>query len=225
MWVRRESTTVKQLLPKVPSTSNIFTRSKFGGAGQCDGLEGYLEQAGGNKTKEFKKGLVGNNVPPDVLPAIEKGFNEASQEGTLTGHRVQGVRMTVLDARTYSADSNGIAFRLASIMDFGQDFESANEFVLEPVLKVDFKVPMVFHGSIMSALSKHRGIINNTGSHGDFGFISAEVPPSQMFGYSTELRSMTQGKGEYYMEYLENLGFPDLSQLIKTYQEKVRAGL
>lgn len=218
--------------PRVNYRETITAKAPFkylhkkqsGGAGQFAGLEGYLEPTGDNKTNEFKNGLVGNNVPPDFLPAIEKGFNEALEEGTLTGHRVQGVRMTVLDGRTHSVDSNEIAFRLASIMGFRQAFESAKACVLEPVMKVEVQVPTEFQGSIMSALAKRRGIINNTGSHGDFGSISAEVPLSQMFGYSTELRSMTQGKGEYSMEYLEHRILPDPSQLIETYQEKVRAG-
>lgn len=213
----RETITQKALF-------NYLHKKQSGGAGQFAGLEGYLEPVNDRTSVEFKNGMVGNNVPPDFLPAIEKGFLEALQEGTLTGHRVQGVRMCILDGRTHSVDSNELAFRLASIMGFRQAYEKAKACVLEPVMKVEVEVPIEFQGVVMGGLAKRRGIIVNSGGHSDFGSISAEVPLAQMFGYSTELRSMTQGKGEYSMEYLEHRSLPDASKLIEDYLERKKAG-
>lgn len=206
------------------SNFTYLHKKQSGGSGQFAGLEGYLESIDDNKSVEFKNLLIGNNVPPDFLPAIEKGFHEALREGTLTGHRVQGIRMCIVDGRTHAVDSNELAFRMASIMGFRQAFDNAKPCVLEPVMKVDVEIPTEYQGTVMSGLAKRRGIINNSTGHGDYGSIAAEVPLAQMFGYSTELRSMTQGKGEYTMEYLEHRILPDPSHLIEVFQEKVKAG-
>lgn len=203
---------------------NYLHKKQSGGAGQFAGLEGYLEPIEDRTTVEFKNGLIGNNVPPDFLPAIEKGFREALQEGSLTGHRVQGVRMCVLDGRTHPVDSNELAFRMASIQGFRQAFAKAQGCVLEPVMKVEVEAPIEFQGTIMGGLSKRRGIIMNSSGHSDYGSISAEVPLGEMFGYSTELRSMTQGKGEYAMEYMEHRPLPDYSHLVEAYQERKKEG-
>lgn len=203
---------------------NYLHKKQSGGAGQFAGLEGYLEPIGDKISVEFKNGLVGNNVPPDFLPAIEKGFQEALLEGTFTGHRVQGLRMVILDGRTHPVDSNELAFRMASIQGFRQAFDKAVPKVLEPVMKVEVEVPIEFQGTVMGGLSKRRGVIVNSFGHSDYGSISAEVPLAEMFGYSTELRSMTQGKGEYTMEYLEHRILPDPSSLVDAYQERKRAG-
>lgn len=203
---------------------NYLHKKQSGGAGQFAGLEGYLEPIADNVTTEFKNGLVGNNVPPEFLPAIEKGFQEALQEGAFTGHRVQGLRMVVLDGRTHSVDSNELAFRMASIQGFRQAFDKANPKVLEPVMKVEVEIPIEFQGTVMGGLAKRRGIIVNSFGHSDYGSISAEVPLAEMFGYSTELRSMTQGKGEYTMEYLEHRVLPDPTTLVDAFQERKRAG-
>lgn len=206
------------------ATFNYLHKKQSGGAGQFAGLEGYIEPIGDRRSIEFKNGLVGNNVPPEYLPAIQKGFEEAIQQGTLTGHRVQGVRMCILDGRTHSVDSSELAFRLASIMSFRQGFDKAKPCVLEPVMKVEVEIPVEFQGTVMSGLAKRRGIIVNSSSRADFGSVSAEVPLAQMFGYSTDLRSMTQGKGEFSMEYLEHRVLPDPSNLITAYEEMKQAG-
>lgn len=203
---------------------NYLHKKQSGGAGQFAGLEGYLEPIEDNVSVEFKNGLIGNNVPPDFLPAIEKGFREALLEGTFTGHRVQGLRMVILDGRTHPVDSNELAFRMAAIQGFRQAFDKATPKVLEPVMKVEVEVPIEFQGTVMGGLSKRRGIIVNSFGHSDYGSISAEVPLAEMFGYSTELRSMTQGKGEYTMEYLEHRFLPDPSALVDAFQERKRAG-
>lgn len=203
---------------------NYLHKKQSGGAGQFAGLEGRLEPIADNVSVEFKNSLVGNNVPPDFLPAIEKGFQEALLEGSLSGHRVQGIRMVIVDGRTHPVDSNELAFRMASIQGFRQAFNNASPKVLEPVMKVEVEIPTEYQGTVMGGLSKRRGLIVNSSGHSDYGSISAEVPLAEMFGYSTELRSMTQGKGEFSMEYLEHRYLADSSALVEAYEERKRAG-
>lgn len=209
---------------QVRAPFNYIHKKQTGGAGQFAALEGYLEPTEDGVSVEFKNGLIGNNVSPGFLPAIEKGFREAIAEGALTGHPVQGVRMVILDGKTHPVDSNELAFRMASIQGFRQAFGKANACVLEPIMKVGVEVPSEYQGTIMGGVSKRRGVIVNSSVHSDYGSITAEVPLSQMFGYSTELRSMTQGKGEYTMEFLQHRTLPDPSKLISEYTEKKAAG-
>lgn len=218
--------------PRVNFRETVQQKGKFvyvhkkqsGGAGQFAGVEGYIEPTEDKVSVEFKNALIGNNIPPGFLPAIEKGFREAISEGAMTGHPVQGVRMVIVDGKTHPVDSNELAFRMASIQGFRQAFNKAKPSVLEPYMKVEVEIPGEYQGTIMGGLSKRRGIIINSSVHMDQGSVVAEVPLSQMFGYSTELRSMTQGKGEYTMEYLEHRILSDPSQLVEEYQEKKNAG-
>lgn len=206
------------------ATFNYTHKKQSGGAGQFAALEGYVEPTEDGVSVEFRNGLIGNNVPPGFLPAIEKGFREALEEGSLTGHRVQGVRMVILDGKTHPVDSNELSFRLASIHGFRQAFTKAKAGVLEPIMRVEVEIPTEYQGTIMGGLSKRRGVIVNSSAHSEYGSVVAEVPLSKMFGYSTELRSMTQGKGEYSMEYLQHRILPDPDALIADYKAKKAAG-
>lgn len=218
--------------PRVNYRETVSQRADFsythkkqsGGAGQFAALQGYLEPAEDGVSVEFKNALIGNNVPPGFLPAIEKGFREALAEGALTGHPVQGVRMVVVDGKTHPVDSNELAFRMASIQGFRQAFLKGKAAVLEPIMRVDVEAPNEYQGTLMGGLSKRRGIIVNSTSSGEYGAIESEVPLGQMFGYSTELRSQTQGKGEYTMEYLQHRVLSDAADLMETYREKKAAG-
>lgn len=218
--------------PRVNYRETIQQKAKFmyihkkqsGGAGQYAGLEGYLEPTSDGVSVEFKNAMIGNNVPPGYLPAIEKGFKEALAEGALTGHPIQGVRMTIVDGKTHPVDSSELAFRLASIQGFRQAFAKAKATVLEPIMKVEVEAPNEYQGALMGGLSRRKGMIVNSSSTGDYGSVEAEVPLSQMFGYATELRSSTQGKGEYTMEYLQHRILNDSEELKEAYREKKAAG-
>lgn len=218
--------------PRVNYRETVTQKAKFnythkkqsGGAGQFAALEGYIEPTEDGVSVEFKNALIGNNVPPGFLPAIEKGFREALLEGAMTGHHVQGVRMVIVDGKTHSVDSNELAFRMASIQGFRQSFAKAKPVVLEPVMRVEVEAPNEYQGSLMGGLSKRRGMIVNSTVRGEYGSVESEVPLAQMFGYSTELRSMTQGKGEYSMEYLQHRILADNEELINAYKEKKLAG-
>lgn len=209
---------------QVKANFNYTHKKQSGGAGQFAGLEGYLEPTPDGISVEFKNALIGNNVPPGYLPAIEKGFREALAEGTLTGHPIQGVRMTVVDGRTHPVDSSELAFRSAAIQGFRQAYNKAKAMVLEPIMRVEVEAPNEYQGSIMGGLSRRRGIVVNSTTTGDYGCVQAEVPLAQMFEYSTELRSGTQGKGEHTMEYLQHRVLSDAEDMIAAYKEKKAAG-
>ncbi|KAK4537545.1 hypothetical protein CDCA_CDCA13G3570 [Cyanidium caldarium] len=190
-------------------------RKQSGGAGQYGGVQGYIEPMHAEEAdaatepvdptaNEFVNALVGNNIPPQFLPAIERGFHEAVAEGALTGHRVQGVRMVLQDGKSHPVDSNEIAFRTAALMGFRHAFADAGAVVLEPIMRVAVQAPPEQAGDVIAALTKRRGTIMQSQSDGDAAAIEAEVPLHAMFGYTTELRSLTQGKGEYTMEYVRH---------------------
>lgn len=206
---------------------NYVHKKQSGGSGQFAGVIGDLAPTpGGSKDNVFVNKLVGNNVPPQFLPAIEKGFREACAEGALTGHPVQGVTFTLRDGKAHSVDSNELAFRMASIMGFRQAYGAAGGTVLEPVMRVEVASPSEFQGGVMGGLNRRRAVILASTTHGDDVTIEAEVPLASMFGYSTELRSSTQGKGEYSMELLEHrpASSSEIKVLKEAYEEKKLAG-
>lgn len=200
-------------------------KKQSGGSGQFAGVEGYIEPTEDGST-EFKNGTIGNNIPPGFFSAIEKGFLEAIQEGQLSGHKVQGVRMVITDGRTHPVDSNELAFRMATIQGFRQAFAKANGTILEPVMSVEVQIPGEFQGSVMGSIAKRRGVIASSTPQGEYLSIEAEVPLGEMFGYSTELRSGTQGKGEYSMEFKEHAPAPgsEVGRLQEEYTKKIAEG-
>ncbi|EME32406.1 elongation factor EF-G [Galdieria sulphuraria] len=198
--------------PQVNFRETVTKRTKFdylhkkqtGGAGQYGGVIGYIEPSDDSLNNEFVNRVVGNAIPPNLIPAVEAGFREACERGSLTGHRVQGVRMVLEDGKSHSVDSSELAFRIAAIMAFREAFPRAEPAILEPVMTVEVQVPTEFQGTVMGALNRRRGIIISAVDYGELSVIQAEVPLYEMFGYATELRSMTQGKGDYTMEYKEH---------------------
>lgn len=206
------------------STFNYLHKKQTGGAGQFAGVVGYIEPTEDQKSVEFKKATVGNNITPGFFPAIEKGFHEALEKGALSGHVVQGIRMVITDGKTHPVDSSELAFRMAAILGFRQAYENARPTVLEPIMSVEVQFPVEFQGSVTGALSRRRGVIINALSRGESASIEAEVPLGEMFGYSTELRSITQGKGEYSMEYKEHRPAPgsEVKKLAEAHMERTK---
>ncbi|MEW5307565.1 MAG: hypothetical protein WDW36_009953 [Sanguina aurantia] len=204
--------------PKVSFRETIQTKAVFnylhkkqsGGAGQFGRVMGYieplLEEDGTVAAKgfEFDNDLVGSNIPPEFHSSIEKGFKEAANAGALIGAPVEGVRVVLQDGASHPVDSNELAFRIAAIQAFRQAYAEAEPVILEPVMKVEVTVPGDFQGTVMGDLTRRKGIIMDTSMNGDDALIYAEVPLNNMFGYATILRSNTQGKGEFSMEYAQH---------------------
>ena len=171
--------------------------------------------------------MVGAAISPGFVVAIEKGFREAVQSGALIGHPVQGVRITLTDGASHAVDSSELAFKIAALHAFRQACEAAGPVILEPIMKVEVTVPVEFQGAIVGAVNRRKGVIQSSDQQGDDVIINAEVPLNNMFGYSTELRSMTQGKGEFTMEYLRHSAVTQEAQaeLMKSHGKVGRRGM
>lgn len=208
--------------PQVNFRETITQRAEFdylhkkqtGGQGQYGRVIGYIEPLpeGHEKKFVFQNDMIGQAIPSNFIPAIEKGFIEAINSGSLIGFPVENVRVVLLDGAAHTVDSSELAFKLAALYAFRQCYAGANPTILEPIMNVELKAPVEFQGSVTGDLNKRKGIIVGSGQEGDDCVITAHVPLNNMFGYSTGLRSMTQGKGEFTMEYLRHSSVPKDTQ-------------
>ena len=225
---------VKLGKPKVSFRETLFSnrvdfdywhRKQTGGRGEYARVIGYLEPlpAHLNTTVEFQDKTVGTNVPKNFIPGIKKGFLDICEKGTLTGHRIVGVRMVLLDGAHHEVDSSEWAFYQATQFAMSDCSEDGVWQVLEPIMKVEATGPEEFQGACVSSLSKRNGLITAVDAD-ETGWFTAgcEAPLNQMFGFATELRSLTQGKGEFTMEYARYAPCDSQvqDQLIAQYQQE-----
>jgi len=218
--------------PKVAFRESLLSPCEFdylhkrqsGGLGQFGRVSGVLEPLPPDEyTKvEFSDKTSGTNVPKQFVPAIEKGFRGACERGALTGHKISGIKFVLQDGAHHVVDSCEYSFQLAAEGAIRQVYETGQWIILEPVMSVEVNAPTEYQGTVLSALTKRHAIVTGQDSAHGYFTVYAEVPLNEMFGYSTELRSMTQGKGEYSMEYCKYC--PALpatqDQLVKNYEEE-----
>jgi elongation factor G len=203
---------------------NYTHKKQTGGSGQYGKVVGFIEPLPADAAQhyEFVDDIVGGSIPREFISACDKGFQEAVKEGRLIGFPIVGVRVTINDGASHDVDSSEQAFKTASLMGFREAYEKAGPVVLEPIMKLEVSTPEEFQGSGMGLVNQRRGVILNSQTNEGFAVVDAEVPLSEMFGFSTVLRSATQGKGEFSMEFLKYAPVPRNVQeeMIKKYQEK-----
>ncbi len=222
--------------PKVAFRETITANSDFnythkkqtGGSGQFARVAGFLEPLPSDavETYEFVDDIVGGVIPREYIPACDKGFREAVTEGSLIGQPVVGVRATINDGAEHPVDSSEMAFKVASIAAFREAYMKAKPVILEPIMKLEISAPEEFQGVAIGQINQRRGVIVGATMDAGYVVVEAEVPLSEMFGYSTDLRSVTQGKGEFSMEFLRYSQVPKNVQdeMVKAYQQKRSEG-
>jgi len=221
--------------PQVAYRESISQRAEFsythkkqtGGSGQYAKIIGYIEPLPSDAVQhyEFVDEIVGGSIPREFIPACDKGFQEAIVKGSLIGFPVVGTRVEINDGGFHAVDSSEMAFKTAAIQAFREGYAKAAPQVLEPIMKVEVQSPEEFQGSVIGGLNQRRGVINGTSTNEGFTTIECEVPLSEMFGYSTDLRSATQGKAEFTMEFARYAPVPRMEQekLMAQYKEKKAA--
>ena len=235
--IKREySTDVIVGRPKVAFREAISQRSDFnythkkqtGGSGQFARVGGFIEPLPSDAVEnyEFVDDIVGGVIPREYIPACDKGFKEAILEGTLIGQPVVGIRATINDGATHAVDSSEMAFKTAALFAFREAYEKAKPIILEPIMKLEVSAPEEFQGTVIGQVNQRRGVIMGTDNDMGYVTVEAEVPLSEMFGYSTDLRSVTQGKGEFSMEFKKYQPVPRNIQeeMVKEYQKKRAEG-
>ena len=218
--------------PQVAYRESITTQGEFnythkkqsGGSGQYGRVAGFMEPIT-EKDYEFVDSIKGGAIPNEFIPSCDKGFQKAMKEGSLIGAPIVGVKMTINDGQSHPVDSNDNAFQIAAIGAFREGYAKAKPVILEPVMKVQMTAPTEFQGNLFGLINQRRGVIVDSTDENNSSTVNAEVPLSEMFGFSTILRSSTQGKGEFTMEFLKYGKVPNTiaDELIAKYKAEKEA--
>jgi elongation factor G len=219
--------------PRVAYRETISQRADFnythkkqtGGSGQYGRVAGSIEP-NENKGYVFDDKIVGGAIPREFIPSCDKGFKKCLDKGELIGAPVVDITCSIVDGSSHAVDSSDIAFQLAAIGGFKEAYMKAKPVVLEPIMKVGLEGPAEFNGAMLGTLMQRRGIVIGSSEQDGFAQIEAEVPLSEMFGYSTTLRSATQGKAEFSMEFAKYSVAPTnvTEELVKKYQQEKKNG-
>lgn len=206
-------------LPKIPYRETIKGiadvqgkhKKQSGGHGQYGDVKIKFEpRRDGESELEFVDNVVGGVVPRNYIPAVEKGLRECMDKGVLAGYPVVGLRATLHDGSYHPVDSSEMAFKLATSIAYKKGLEQAKPILLEPILKVEILVPDEYMGDIIGDINKRRGRVLGMEQEGNLQKVNAEVPLSEMFKYSTDLRSMTQARGSFTSEIERYEEVPEL---------------
>ena len=200
-------------------------KKQTGGSGQFGRVAGFMEPSE-EATYEFVNQIKGGAIPTEYIPAVDKGFQSCLTKGLTIGFPVTGIKITVNDGKSHSVDSSELAFTQAAIGSFKQAYMKAVPVILEPVMKVSVESPSEFQGNVMGSINQRRGLIISSTEDGSFTTIEADVPLAEMFGYATVLRSLTQGKAEFTMEFSRYSKVPESlsEELISNLKKKRSKG-
>ncbi|HHS12979.1 MAG TPA: elongation factor G [bacterium] len=200
---------------------NYTHKKQTGGAGQFGRVAGIIEPWHEGDF-EFVNEIKGGVIPAEYIPACRRGFEECLKKGPLTGFSIVGVKITLNDGNYHPVDSSEMAFRQAAISAFRETYSRCKPIILEPVMRLGVEGPTEYQGSILATVNQRRGTVISVMEDGTFTILEAQVPLSEMFGYSTVLRSATQGKSEFTMEFDHYARVPDsiAEKLKKEFEEK-----
>lgn len=191
----------RETIRKSVEQEGKFVRQS-GGRGQYGHVWLRIEPQESGKGYEFVNAIVGGVVPREYIGAVDKGIQEATQNGVMAGYPVVDVKVTLYDGSYHDVDSNEMAFKIAGSMGFKEGVQKANPVLLEPMMKVEVETPEDYMGDVMGDLNRRRGMVQGMEDGiGGSKMIRAEVPLAEMFGYATQLRSMSQGRATYSMEF------------------------
>ncbi len=212
--IRREyKVEVETSAPKVnyreapTETVEFATKHKkqSGGSGQFADIRGIMspipEEEAGKETFIFEDKITGGVIPSNFIPAIEKGYRSSLEKGPVAGYPVVNLKIVVNDGSYHAVDSSDLAFRICAQTSLRENFPRTKPALLEPIMKIEIECPESFQGSVVGDLSSRRGLITSTETSGASCVIHGEVPLAETFGYSSDLRSMTQGQGVFSMEF------------------------
>ena len=215
--------------PRVAYRETISRRAEFnythkkqtGGSGQYGKIIGYFEPSESGDY-EYVSEITQGRIPKEFIPSVDKGFKSMMDKGRLIGAPIEGIMFVLQDGAFHAVDSSDNAFQEAARGAFREFYSKGKPIVLEPVMKVSLEGPSEFHGPMVGTLMQRRGMILGTTEADNFTTIEAEVPLAEMFGYATTLRSSTQGKAEFTMEFSKYSQVPASVQedLVKKYQEE-----
>ncbi len=191
---------------KVESEGKFVRQS--GGRGQYGHCWLRIEPNEQGKGYEFTNGVVGGAIPREFIPAIDKGIKEAVETGVIAGYPIVDVKVTVIDGSYHDVDSNEMAFKIAGSMGFKEGFRKAKPVLLEPIMKVEVVTPEDYSGDVIGDLNRRRGQILGMDDTASGKAITADVPLSEMFGYATTVRSMSQGRATFTMEFAKYTEVP-----------------
>lgn len=218
--------------PQVAYRETIQTEAEFnythkkqtGGSGQFAKVIGKIIPLSEEMQKEdknyfFESKVVGGSIAKEYIPSVDKGFQSCMDAGSLIGFPIINVHAVIIEGAMHDVDSSDTAFQLAARQGFRQAYAKAQPVIMEPIMKVEIETPTEFQGSVLGNINQRRGMILGSNEDGQYTIITSEVPLSEMFGYATELRSMTQGKAEFSMEFAKYATVPKSVQadLIKEY--------
>ena len=191
---------------KVDSEGKFIRQS--GGRGQYGHVWLKIEPTAEGKGYEFVNGIVGGVVPREFIPAVDKGVKEAVDTGVIAGYPIVDVKVTIFDGSYHDVDSNEMAFKIAGSMGFKDGFRKAKPVLLEPIMKVEVVTPEEYSGDVIGDLNRRRGQITGMEDGPGGKVVAADVPLSEMFGYATNVRSMSQGRATFTMEFGKYMEVP-----------------
>lgn len=214
--------------PTIPAHFDYKHKKQTGGSGQYAHIVGKLTPLPEESEEVFKftNAIVGGSIPKEYIPGTEKGFLESIVKGPLGGFQVIRTDITITDGGFHPVDSSEMAFKIAARAAFKEAFLASKPVLLEPIMRVEVETPTDFQGTVQGDLSSRRGILQGSDMRDDYTVIIAEVPLAEMFGYSTDLRSATQGKANFSMEFSKYRGVPQSiqEQISSKYREEQAKG-